>query len=1013
MSLVINTNLSSLNAQRQLERNQSNLDNSMQRLASGKRINNAADDAAGLQIVNKMTSQVRGLNQAVRNANDGISLIQTAEGALDESTNILQRIRELSVQSANGTYTDSNRLTLDAEVQQLLKELDRIAETTQFNGRSILAGEETEFALQLGADANQTIAFQIPSLDSGALGASSASAGSLLGSNLVLDSRGTLANAIVGNDVLINGQSLGYLEAGSSVEALLDRINDKISGVTAQSYVEIEASGVGTGLLQGNDSLSISLTDNDGGQFSFSVGNTVSLVDLAAAISEGSGNKLSAQVSDAGRLLISGSGLAELKVTDTTGSASGITASSTQGGSVQQSVVNGLSSYWMREAETLITNYFDLAAPGNTEIDLIFAEIDGTLTGDVSGLTQLQQDELVSDGSGGRVAAVWNDPAHLKLVVDLADFVSAEGDAPYYNDRIIAHELVHAVMAVTINDNNNLPGWFSEGFAELIHGADSRVLGDISANTPLAGDPLTTGIPAVAAALKTTSGSPSDSIGYSASYIAVKILKDEAEAAGKTLQGFFDAMEGGGTDIDDGFAYLGINWGGGTTHADFEAYFTTNAAAYITDGYTGSSTYDGPATTAGGGTLNLQDTDTGSVAGSDYGGSVLTASSVLPNTAAGGSINFDLNLPAGYSTGSVSVTAQLLLSDAGGDVINVERGHAGGLSDLSFLGLSEKLDPGVVNGVGLSDPSTKWGAGEIEINGVKILEIDDTDSLSGKVDAINALTNQTGVKASMYAHATLQLASFDYDHWSSTNYGDFSLNGVVLTGVGGASTLEELQTVFQNFSGQTGVSARIKGDDLVLEANTGIKFGDVVGLGPDAAIAFGHSSAGRAKILTSAADAANGVAQNITDGTAVGVGLSLKSLDGSAISLELGETAFTNSGLFEVNSSRGAQFSMGVSSISIKTEAGAQKSIVAVDDALEVLSSTRSELGAVKNRLDFAINNISNTAENTVAARSRIEDADFAAESARLSRLQVLQQAGTAMLAQANAAPQQILALLQ
>ena len=118
MPLVINTNVAALNAQRQLVQSGNDMDTSMERLASGRRINTAADDAAGLAISNRQTSQIRGLDQAIRNANDGISLIQTAEGALDETTNILQRMRELAIQSANGIYSDVDRATLDAEVQQ-------------------------------------------------------------------------------------------------------------------------------------------------------------------------------------------------------------------------------------------------------------------------------------------------------------------------------------------------------------------------------------------------------------------------------------------------------------------------------------------------------------------------------------------------------------------------------------------------------------------------------------------------------------------------------------------------------------------------------------------------------------------------------------------------------------------------------------------------------------------------------------------------------------------------------
>ncbi len=165
MALTINTNVASLNAQRNLGKSQTDLNKSMQRLSSGLRINSAKDDAAGLAISDRMTSQIRGLNQAVRNANDGISLAQTAEGALQESTNILQRMRELAVQSANDTNSDSDRSSLQSEVKQLQAELGRIAETTQFNGKNLLDGTMKDATFQVGANAgtNQTISFSIGS----------------------------------------------------------------------------------------------------------------------------------------------------------------------------------------------------------------------------------------------------------------------------------------------------------------------------------------------------------------------------------------------------------------------------------------------------------------------------------------------------------------------------------------------------------------------------------------------------------------------------------------------------------------------------------------------------------------------------------------------------------------------------------------------------------------------------------------------------------------------------------
>ncbi|WP_332860904.1 flagellin [Janthinobacterium svalbardensis] len=157
MAAVINTNISSLNSQRNLSTSQSALSTSLQRLSSGMRINSAKDDAAGLAISDRMTSQIRGMTQATRNANDGVSLAQTAEGALSTSGDILQRIRELAVQSSNSTNTASDRQALQTEVGQLGSELNRVAQTTQFNGQNLLDGSMGTANFQVGANANQLI----------------------------------------------------------------------------------------------------------------------------------------------------------------------------------------------------------------------------------------------------------------------------------------------------------------------------------------------------------------------------------------------------------------------------------------------------------------------------------------------------------------------------------------------------------------------------------------------------------------------------------------------------------------------------------------------------------------------------------------------------------------------------------------------------------------------------------------------------------------------------------------
>jgi flagellin len=160
MSLYVSTNVSSLNATRQLFTSNNNLSTAFERLSSGFRINSAKDDAAGLQISNRLTTQVLGLNMAVRNANDGISLAQTAEGAMGEITNALQRIRVLSVQAQNGINGSSDRLALQKEVSALKQEITRIAETTQFGGVNILEGGYSS-AFLVGANAGQTISVNI------------------------------------------------------------------------------------------------------------------------------------------------------------------------------------------------------------------------------------------------------------------------------------------------------------------------------------------------------------------------------------------------------------------------------------------------------------------------------------------------------------------------------------------------------------------------------------------------------------------------------------------------------------------------------------------------------------------------------------------------------------------------------------------------------------------------------------------------------------------------------------
>ena len=326
MPLIVNSNIASLNAQRQLLQSGAELDQASERLASGRRINSAADDAAGLAISNRQTSQIRGLDQAVRNANDGISLIQTAEGALDETTNILQRMRELAIQSSNGIYSDTDRATLDAEVQQLKAEIDRIAETTAFNGQNILDGSLGNIGLQVGAESNQTIDFSVQGFSTSTLGGSG---GDIIGEATAAglgDLQAVSGTAgLTVNDVAISSLTgAGITELADALASINSDLEGKGAEVT--TLVTVEAANVGSGVINAaaNETFDIVVTDAEGEASTFRFSDTNSLEELVEKIN--SDSTVTASINDAGKLVLSAEGVTSIATTDDTSSqgASGI-----------------------------------------------------------------------------------------------------------------------------------------------------------------------------------------------------------------------------------------------------------------------------------------------------------------------------------------------------------------------------------------------------------------------------------------------------------------------------------------------------------------------------------------------------------------------------------------------------------------------------------------------------------------------------------------------------------------
>ena len=288
MTSVINTNISSLTAQRNLNSSQSSLATSMQRLSSGLRINSAKDDAAGLAISERMTSQIRGMNQAVRNANDGISLAQTAEGALGEIGNNLQRIRELSVQSSNATNSTSDRTAIQAEVTQLTSEIDRVSKQSDFNGTKLLDGSFSSQLFQVGANSGQTIGVsQIANSTAGALGnvkfAADRVGAAAAGATAAATVPGSMSGLVL-NGVAINTVNYKLTDTAAQVGATTAAaINAQMGETGLRATADATTGAVTLESLKANKDFTVTAGTLAGGVTAVGLGGTADTAVTAAA----------------------------------------------------------------------------------------------------------------------------------------------------------------------------------------------------------------------------------------------------------------------------------------------------------------------------------------------------------------------------------------------------------------------------------------------------------------------------------------------------------------------------------------------------------------------------------------------------------------------------------------------------------------------------------------------------------------------------------------------------------
>lgn len=1060
MPLVINTNVSSLNAQRQLVKSGNDMAQAMERLSSGKRINTAGDDAAGLAISNRMTSQIRGLNQAIRNASDGISLIQTAEGALDESTNILQRIRELAIQSANGIYDDANRATLDAEVQQLITEIDRISQTTSFNGQKVLDGSLDGVDLQIGSQQNETLQISITPMDAGSLG---------LGS-LSTDLAGGHFDYSVGHpgfdegDILINGVALSaHNFITDNLENLINDINDNVENVSASGFNVVQSDVVGSGVLGTNEVLRITLGSVDGQlPTNYDIQNSANMDELVSRINAKTGGAITASLDENSRLVLSNATGGDITIafdgdiTDNSGdfdvtagaqlaAITGITDDGVDGTEVfrgslslvsdngdEISVTKGangtdedLATIGFREiAGNTVQSTALSATAQNTGLnagDLFIngLEVQPTTTADglqgkVDNINDLTEETGVvasvraeqSFGFNGLLAPVevTGAAAYAAPTASFQNLTPANGYAAIGGD-FTGGGLGNAVFDVvdmsgetyTVTLDQNSAGNVATLVGDINNDLPQRDI--LKANAVVGGtDPATffptdftapadfsfdvthpDGVTVDNVTITTNVTSAADLIteinldltGTMSAYLDPEgrlTLRDTTGGANPiTIDNFASGLgfvagtadELLGMSIEDGSTEIG------SLETIVEAYVDHNGAIALRDlsgGDTGNLTIDSVGLVYAGTAGDLNNALGFDI--EDLAGSNASAANVFVGASEAFNINdFTIVLTDAQADGNISATeiAAAVNAAVGTTGVSAYVDDSDQLHFSSSEPFTVDDDPGSSNFVANLDPggtliagtySTAVLTGSIIINGYEVENIDLVD-LDNAVATINAEQANTGVVATIDENGELQLAA------------------------NSAITLEVGQT-----------------NGLAAGAAIGVNFVDV-------------DDDNDATTLP-----------NIPDGTmdtvTLNAGIQLRQInDGRPIQIQVTNNGELATGLMNLNTElSGIVTGSPLSSVSVATAEGAQETIGVIDVALETVNAIRSDLGAINNRLDFTISNLMNVSENTSAARSRIQDADFAAETAELSRAQVLQSASQAMLAQANARTQQVLQLL-
>ena len=956
MSQIINTNIASLTAQRNLDRSQGANATALERLSSGLRINSAKDDAAGLSISTRFESQVKGLNVAVRNAGDGISLSQTAEGALQSMTDGLQRIRELAVQSSNATNSDTDREALQAEVSQLVAEITRTSEETTFNGRNLFDGDFNGI-FQIGANAGQTVDVQIGELTAAKLGASDQVGVSAVGNE----------NALANGDLRINGVDIAASRPGDDNASTNNSAASAISKVAAINRFS-DQTGV---VAQVNDNVAA------GSQMQGANGTgniTLNGVEIAISTSTDT-NTTRASVAQAINAFTEQTGI---RAVDTDSNANGVQLVAEDGRNIQLSF------------DSVTAESTGLAAAGTYEGGFTLIAQSGVKEIKIEGGNNTGNGNIANSGlSAGTFTSA--------TAAKVSDAQTAEFSRAAMADTGGSFVNVVSVDYSTADDLDDNYSYSVSVKGEQVYAAafPAGIADDMDAMAHIAND------------IRENAGS-----GVTAWEEFSGVLTVAGMEAGDTLTIGGTSVNVGSDDYTDlAKAINETDFG-----ADLQVFAELNAAqdeiTLTTRNFAEKAVtikYDAAGSAVASlGAQTLTDTQEGAISG------VV----VVANTN-GDKTTFSLSSDDNQNNELLSNNEQR--TSATFESVN-------GLEDGDL----------VINGVtiGAARTSADTASATTASDGGKIFSSSKELSAIAVAAAVNEVSKETGVTATVNA---TQVVGGD-----GSNIGDVTLAGgpwdvgdqagIFINGVEvGVVTLQAdgdgtnidtdraradaLNLINQN-AAKTGVSAEDNGVSLTLtaadgrnvsiaiddrsgnQASIGALFGmdaDVEGIGEST---FGEASAdGRIS--------AEGLTYQTTYGTVRLESAGQFTVDGGSKGADELDALGLSVGTFG-----GGEDGQFLKDIDISTFEGAQSALTAIDNALQSVSSTRADLGAIQNRFESTINNLTITSENLTAANSRIRDADFAAETAELSRTQVLQQAGISILAQANQRPQQVLSLL-